>query len=846
MPLILGNRTKCVFAALAVAVWLTPSSQAAALVKREYPPRPLPQSATEFDLKWQPVMDFDTDSCYNVPMIGPGGYLSEGLSEDSDPASDCRDLTDLDNSNAYARQRCNNGWCATVYDYYWEKDIGHVTGHRHDIEHVASCNSQVVWVQNGVLRYISVSGHGGYLWKKADDPGVYKDGNRVKVVYHRSTGQTHSLRFANGDDASNPENAKRAWIRSPLVSYNGFPTKELRDKALNNDWGSANPGISDANFAGNLKGAIPFYLTDCEEGGQCATKDPLFKFDYDLDEGSPGFPPDKEPSTPPPPPSNNMKVMVVGDSITHGQEGDFTWRYRIWQWFRSTGMNVDFVGPYSGTQPLAQPAPPQPPPFLGEAGPDNSEPRTFGKYHPAVPTDFDSNHFAVWGRQLAQDAGLIRAHVDQFKPDMLLVLLGFNDMGWFVSDAQQTLQTMRKFISEARLGNTNLKFAIGNVPQRSFIGGREDLVQKTTQYNNDLPALLKELSTSASPIELVDVAGNYQCNRDSCPAGYDGLHPNAWGEYLIAEAFSKTLKDRYRIGSGYLQVPPRTAPELQRNVAIPSNIKAVPQPMGVLVTWDRVGGVISYGVRSRNRGAADWQAGGAPANRYDHTFTVKGIEWEFQVRSQYGDVSNGGAVGAWSGSYFATADRSTPAPPDNISTRPTANGMEVTWGPVPGNPLIDRFAVTLFDQDTPGAFIQTYGVKRSPFVPPATDIVRGHRYSVWVASWGGVGLGGLPNGGPATIAGVPGTPAAPNNLVAKNQDAATVNLTWNAVNGAAAYKVYVDADEAAGGQKDLKGTFVNTNSYGIAFMFPGICVTAINGGLESSRTCVTPPKAPCF
>lgn len=30
----------------------------------------------------------------------------------------------------------------------------------------------------------------------------------------------------------------------------------------------------------------------------------------------------------------NPKVLIVGDSITHGQEGDFTWRYRISEWFR--------------------------------------------------------------------------------------------------------------------------------------------------------------------------------------------------------------------------------------------------------------------------------------------------------------------------------------------------------------------------------------------------------------------------------------------------------------------------------------------------------------------------------
>lgn len=48
----------------------------------------------------------------------------------------------------------------------------------------------------------------------------------------------------------------------------------------------------------------------------------------------------------------------------------------------------------------------------------------------------------MWGRQVAQDIGLIRNVVQKYEPDIILVLLGFNDMGWFVSDADGTLNSM--------------------------------------------------------------------------------------------------------------------------------------------------------------------------------------------------------------------------------------------------------------------------------------------------------------------------------------------------------------------------------------------------------------------
>jgi hypothetical protein len=39
--------------------------------------------------------------------------------------------------------------------------------------------------------------------------------------------------------------------------------------------------------------------------------------------------------------ANAISVMVVGDSMTQGKEGDWTWRYRLWEWFNDQGVQVD-------------------------------------------------------------------------------------------------------------------------------------------------------------------------------------------------------------------------------------------------------------------------------------------------------------------------------------------------------------------------------------------------------------------------------------------------------------------------------------------------------------------------
>ncbi|KAI1873960.1 uncharacterized protein JN550_003229 [Neoarthrinium moseri] len=236
------------------------------------PPRALPEKATADDKKWQPAMDFDTDSCYNTPAIDANGNMAPGLDHDNTGlSSDCHDLSDLQNNNVYSRARCNNGWCAYMYDYYFEKDVAiqyfpFDPGHRHDWEHI------IVFVQNGVAKAVAASQHGNYETKAAND--VRWEGNHPKMVYHKDGLSTHCFRFANADD-DKIENALGSWFYGALISYNGFPSTALRDKLMSWDFGDANVGIKDSSFANQLENA---------------RKDFVPGFDSSVVDGSPGNP----------------------------------------------------------------------------------------------------------------------------------------------------------------------------------------------------------------------------------------------------------------------------------------------------------------------------------------------------------------------------------------------------------------------------------------------------------------------------------------------------------------------------------------------------------------------------
>lgn len=535
-----------------------------------------------------------------------------------------------------------------------------------------------------------------------------------------------------------------------------------------------------------------------------------------------------------------LRVMVVGDSMTQGYEGDWTWRYRLWKWFRDQHIAVDFVGPYKGTKAQAQPQPPARPALQGETpGASLDAPDTSGGYAAGVDPAFDSDHFGVWGRQAMQDKKLIRGMVAQYNPDLILVGLGFNDMGWFVSGPQGTLDSMKTFVDEARTARPNVKFAVADVPQRTYIGGRDDLPLSTTDYDLMLRQAVPQWSTPVSPVEVVNWSGNYTCARDACPAGYDGLHPNALGEFQIAHAFETTLHDRYGIGQIVPDVP-RSVPE--RPVGLAANVKAVSSDLGVTVTWNRVYGARGYTVRSRLVGATAWNETPVQANRYDTTWTQDGMEWEYSVRVD--DAGDG--VSAWSPVVRATAHPHTAAAPTHVLTNPTIDGVDLSWEPAKGpySDSVDRYEIITWDKDTPGAFIQSTAVRGTS--AHIAGLIPGHHYLVALATWNAVG-GGLPTGArPVTIGA--GTPPTPTNLRIKSLDATTVQLDWSGSPQAAGYRVwYRNRTESGPWQTDEY--ISDTPDRGIAFLFPGnwnfeFAVTAVNGQMESARSGAVSVPAP--
>jgi hypothetical protein len=119
---------KAYFLAL-IGLWAIPSASEIL--------EPLPEAASRKELRFQPYIDFDKDGCYNTAAIDANGRRNPGIMKSFSPSKNCRNKKQLLNSNVYSRKRCNHGYCAIMYEYYFEKDQATgLSGHKHDWENI--------------------------------------------------------------------------------------------------------------------------------------------------------------------------------------------------------------------------------------------------------------------------------------------------------------------------------------------------------------------------------------------------------------------------------------------------------------------------------------------------------------------------------------------------------------------------------------------------------------------------------------------------------------------------------------------------------------------------------------
>ncbi|MGI5398206.1 GDSL-type esterase/lipase family protein [Streptomyces sp. CA-135486] len=224
-----------------------------------------------------------------------------------------------------------------------------------------------------------------------------------------------------------------------------------------------------------------------------------------------------------------MRFMFVGDSMTIGRAGDYTWRYRMWQ-----HLAASFDGPYEIVGPRTE---------LYDT--DAAAPVSGAYKDAAFPADA-RRHLAGWGEGWLHMAPLIRAAVTADQVDILLVSLGLIDLGFYTNSVQTALNA-RQFIAEARAANPRIRMVL--LPVIPNIRARSDapFAAECDHFNELLAKAVADLDTASSPVLLASRPESYAIDTDT----YDGTHPGPSGEDKLAAAFAGAMHQAWEMGGPY-------------------------------------------------------------------------------------------------------------------------------------------------------------------------------------------------------------------------------------------------------------------------------------------------------
>ncbi|MER5744418.1 GDSL-type esterase/lipase family protein [Streptomyces sp. NPDC002225] len=228
-----------------------------------------------------------------------------------------------------------------------------------------------------------------------------------------------------------------------------------------------------------------------------------------------------------------MRFTPVGDSMTIGRSGDFTWRYRMWQ-----HLDATFDGPFSIVGPRTEL-------YDTDAGAPVSD--AYGA--PDFPTAARA-HLAGWGEGWLHMAPVIADVVTAYRSDVLLVSLGLIDLG-FYTDSGQTAENARAFITAARTANPHVRMVLLPVIPNIRAESDAPFAAECDRFNELLAKAVADLDEPSSPVLLASRPPDYDIHEDT----YDGTHPGPSGEHALAGAFADAMHQAWGLGDPYVPRP---------------------------------------------------------------------------------------------------------------------------------------------------------------------------------------------------------------------------------------------------------------------------------------------------
>jgi lysophospholipase L1-like esterase len=206
--------------------------------------------------------------------------------------------------------------------------------------------------------------------------------------------------------------------------------------------------------------------------------------------------------------ATDLVVMPVGDSITAGYKSTTGNGFRgpLWTSLNGQVASVDFVGTQSDGSML--------------------DPKNEGHY----------------GWRIDQIAGIITGSLNTYKPNVVLMLIGINDLntGYEVSTAPDRWASLLDQIIAAEPDATILA-------SKLFINSNATTESRVVTFNAALPAIVQARANAGKHVLLVDQSSLALADLA------DGLHPNDAGYVKVAANFDSAIESA--ISKGWVTAP---------------------------------------------------------------------------------------------------------------------------------------------------------------------------------------------------------------------------------------------------------------------------------------------------
>lgn len=202
--------------------------------------------------------------------------------------------------------------------------------------------------------------------------------------------------------------------------------------------------------------------------------------------------------------AQTVRIMPLGNSITHGDEIHYSYRFALWQKLRDAGVSFDFVGSMN---------------------------TNFGG-NPLFPDPaFDRDHEGHRGWRADQLLSSLPMWLQMYTPDIVLVHAGTNDM--FMGNAVAgTVTELKSIIDVLRNDNPEVTILLAKI-----IGTTAPENARIVELNSHIDGIAAEKNTDQSRVIVVDQFTGFNPATDA----YDGKHPNSAGEEIMAQKWFDAL-----------------------------------------------------------------------------------------------------------------------------------------------------------------------------------------------------------------------------------------------------------------------------------------------------------------